>query len=199
MEVTGMLVVLEGLEGVGKTTLGSMAAERLELPYIKSPPPELNPVRDFIARTPDAEAGFYFYLAGLYAIQSKITAGISQKGAVIVDRYLASTIAYWDAGESFVPPAHDTDRLLVPDLTILITCDEETRLSRVGSRGFHIFERRSVNERAIETFLKTCCNETFVNDGNLDHSVERLCALIRSRLHEHEQAFRQDAGHQPTL
>ena len=103
-----------------------------------------------------------------------------------MDRYLLSTIAYWDAGRSFDPPAHDASGLVLPDLTLRITCNERERTARIRSREFHIYERAPVDEPRIDEFIAAGCDLDFHNDCDLEHSLDRLCRLLDQRLREHE-------------
>jgi len=177
-----VLVVLEGLEGVGKTTMGLKAAARLGAEYVKSPPPELNSVRAFVASSANANVNFYFYLAGLHAIQNRIGLGIAERGCVIVDRYLSSTIAYHDAGHSFDAPPFDDSALRKPDFLVRVTCDETLRRSRIADRGLHIYERSSCDEEAIDGYLANTCDIEIRNDGSLEDAINRLVELIAERL-----------------
>jgi thymidylate kinase len=66
-----MIIVLEGLEGVGKTTLAEACAKQLNTNYIKTPPKEYNSARSYVASALNKEASFYFYLSGLFMIQNE--------------------------------------------------------------------------------------------------------------------------------
>lgn len=179
-----VLVVLEGLEGVGKTALGKAVALELGATYLKTPPPDMNCCRGFIASTASPFANFYFYLAGLYAMQGKIVELLKQNEIVIVDRYISSTIAYHAEGESFDPPVYDDKSLAKPDSVILIRCDSKVRRSRIEDRGLHIFERPPSNEAAISDYFSKVADIEFVNDKPLSESATALSALLRTRLGE---------------
>lgn len=176
-----MLIALEGLEGVGKTTLGKLVAERIGATYIKSPPPEMNPVRGFIAETLSPGANFYFYLAGLCALQADIEANLL-KGAVIVDRYIDSTIAYHRFGRDFDAPRFEESLIRSPDMTLVVTCPEEVRADRIAARGLHIFERHAANEEAIAVYLLKRADLVFDNVADLNTSITKLSALLSERL-----------------
>lgn len=182
----GVLIALEGLEGVGKTTLGVRVADALDAEYVKSPPAELNSVRGYVAELRDPRVNFYFYLAGLFAIQLRIAAALAAGRSVIVDRYLSSTIAYHDEGRSFAAPPFDDAAFRQPDVAICVTCPEPLRLERVRRRGLHIYERAIVDEAAIGRFLAERSDVIFVNDGDLDDAVGRLCAIVVHSLGEDE-------------
>lgn len=175
---TEMLIAFEGLEGSGKTTLGREVATAISAAYLKTPPVEMNACRGFIADTALPHTSFYFYLSSLYAVQPEIAAIIAEGRPVIVDRYLASTIAYHAGGESFEPPEFDRLGLRKPNLVVHIRCSEEVRLERLSRRGFHIFDRMRCNELAICHYFSAVSNMSFDNDLPLDQSVAKLSATL---------------------
>ena len=179
--ILDMLIALEGLEGVGKTTLGTLLAEAVGATYIKSPPTEMNAVRDFVAAALHPGVNFYFYLAGLCALQGPIEEALAT-GPVIVDRYIDSTIAYHHFGQVFVAPPFAPEMLRSPDFRVLITCPESRRIERIVARGHHIFERHASDEVAIAKFLAQRADLIFENVGTIDQSVAELSALIVQRL-----------------
>ena len=173
-----MIVALEGLEGVGKTTLGKKVAERMGGIYLKSPPEEMNESRGFIAKMPDPRCAFYFYLSSLYAIQPPIQVALASGTPVIVDRYLLSTIAYHDQGRSFDPPPFDASGLFQAALTVNVRCAPELREARLGGRGFNIFERSASDADALAAFFSRECSQEFWNNDGVDVEVGRLVESI---------------------
>jgi dTMP kinase len=177
-----MIIVLEGLEGVGKTTLSQATCPLLQAKYVKTPPPELNPVRSFIAGLGSTEASFYFYLAGLFSIQEDIRQYKKADQHIILDRYIHSTIAYHSSGTDFVPPQFDGRNLVMPDVVIHITCSERVRTARVLARGFHLFDRVSNDDSAIKTYFASNSDFEHVNIKGVDESAHRLTSRIHARL-----------------
>jgi thymidylate kinase len=176
-----MLVTLEGLEGVGKTTLGKLLAARHSATYIKSPPEEMNGPRGYISAKSSSRCSFYFYLSGLFAIQEEIEYGLRARGCVLVDRYLYSTIAYHDQGRSFAAPEFDAKGIRKPDLAIHVRCDPAAREARLKGRGFHIFDRAQSDEPAISRYFSDVCDVEFFNDDPVNDSVASLHNLMISR------------------
>lgn len=180
-----MLVALEGLEGVGKTTLGKIVAERLSAIYLKSPPDGMNSARAFVAKQSDAMCSFYFYLSSLYGMQRAVEEALNEGHGIIVDRYLGSTIAYHDQGRSFEPPAFDASGLRKADITVHVRCGAGERRTRLERRGFHIFERNRSDDGAIEAYFTRTCDFDFSNDEAIDVSAERLTRMLCERLGKH--------------
>lgn len=174
-----MIIVLEGLEGVGKSTLAAKLSALLGSKTVKTPPPEFGAVRDVVAALDNPSVSFYFYLSSVLAIQRDI---FSFKGDVsrhvIVDRYILSTVAYHSSGETFVPPAYQKSALIPADIVVHIGCGESQRLQRLEQRGFHIFNRAKHNDAAIKDFFNRSCDFNFENDRPIDKSAELLLASL---------------------
>lgn len=173
-----MIIVLEGLEGVGKTTLSKMISSALPAEYLKSPPPDLNLVRGYYSEINDKSANFYFYLSGLAALQEQIKPFKGSENHLVIDRYIDSTIAYHADGVNFTAPAYESSAFLVPDLKIHITCPEQDRLDRMQNRGFHIFDRPKSDEKAIRQYFSENSHTDYENVGDLDQSASKLVDLI---------------------
>ncbi|MBZ9850289.1 hypothetical protein LB565_20095 [Mesorhizobium sp. CA14] len=177
-----MIIVLEGLEGVGKTTLGLALAEATSSLYVKTPPAEFNPVRGAIAKAENRFANFYFYLSSIYTIQKTISPfKLSKDRHAVVDRYIYSTIAYHADGEDFNPPPFPVGSILSADLTVHIVCSDANREARVNNRGHHIFERVNSNEKAILTYFARQCDMEHKNDVTLEESTKSLAERIITR------------------
>jgi thymidylate kinase len=177
-----MLVAFEGLEGVGKSTLGMLVAERLPATYLKSPPEEMDGARAFVAQQADPNCSFYFYLSSLYGMQRSIEVALRDRGIVIADRYIGSTIAYHDQGRSFEPPAFDGSKLWPAAVTVHIRCEADARAARLEGRGFHIFDRNANEDSAIEAYFTRTCELEFWNDAPPKVSADRLVRILRERL-----------------
>ncbi len=174
-----MIVVLEGLEGCGKTTLGQQLSLSYGFTYVKVPPNEYNSVRAYIAGNSEPYAAFYFYVSSLFAVQGLLRP-FSQHPTthVIVDRYVHSTIAYHTLGRSFLHPCFEQKALINSDLTINVTCDDLVLFARREKRGFHIFERSDTNDGPIKTYFNGHCDAEFVNSEDIESSSRKLAELI---------------------
>ena len=176
-----MFIALEGLEGVGKTTIGQLAAEKIGATYIKSPSPELNPVRGFVAASMEPLANFYFYLSGLIILQKKIHDAL-KSGPVIIDRYIDSTIAYHKFGNDFDVPPYARESIRMPDITVEVYCDESIRIYRKATRGMHIFDRQDSDDQAIANYFSRNADLRFENCSAVEQSAAELAQLLLNRL-----------------
>ncbi|NWI62441.1 CMPK2 kinase, partial [Todus mexicanus] len=137
------VVVFEGLDATGKTTVTESVKDTLNGVLLRSPPACISQWRTVFDNepTPIKRA---FYAAGNYILASEI-AKASTRAPVIIDRYWHSTAAYTIATEingkvQDLPPAHDEvyqwpADLLKPDLVLLLTVDPEERVRRLQRRG----------------------------------------------------------------
>ncbi|NWX07651.1 CMPK2 kinase, partial [Caloenas nicobarica] len=137
------VVVFEGLDATGKTTVTQAVKDTLNAVLLRSPPPCISQWRTIFDDQP-APIKRAFYAAGNYILASEI-AKASTQAPVIIDRYWHSTAAYTIATEvngkvQDLPPAHDEvyrwpEDLLKPDLVLLLTVDPEERVRRLQCRG----------------------------------------------------------------
>ncbi|XP_031466864.1 UMP-CMP kinase 2, mitochondrial isoform X2 [Phasianus colchicus] len=137
------VVVFEGLDATGKTTVTQSVKDALGAVLLRSPPACISQWRTIFDEepTPIRRA---FYAAGNYILASEI-AKASTQAPVIVDRYWHSTAAYTIATETDgniqnLPPDHDAvykwpEDLLKPDLVLLLTVSPEERARRLEGRG----------------------------------------------------------------
>lgn len=137
-----LFIVVEGLDATGKTTLTKSLAAQYQAEPLKCPPQltaELlgdNVRAHFDGREPTVRRAYY-RAANLLASEQALRMIKEHGKAVVMDRYWPSTVAFsHDEGlldqwmDGSYPP-----ELLVPDLLILLTVDEEARVRRLAGRG----------------------------------------------------------------
>lgn len=169
----GRFIVLEGVDGTGKTTLAARLAELVGNAAVTSEPTsgrigaalrsgELGDI------PPTAEALLF---AADRAIHTAEIEKILETGKwVICDRYMASTVAYQSASQG---GKADTEWLIQmqkraviePDAVFLLDMDPEESLRRVDSRG----EEKSRFEK--QDFLKEVRAEYLRLAGRFGYSV----------------------------
>ncbi|KFP16728.1 hypothetical protein Z169_02332, partial [Egretta garzetta] len=120
------VVVFEGLDATGKTTVTQSVKNSLNGVLLRSPPPCISQWRAIFDDEP-APIKRAFYAAGNYILASEI-AKASTQAPVIIDRYWHSTAAYTIATEisgkvQDLPPVDDEvyqwpEDLLKPDLVL---------------------------------------------------------------------------------
>jgi dTMP kinase len=130
-------VVVEGLDGVGKSTLARGLAHALDAELLSTPPSSLGDVRaaadTAFARCPDAME--LFYAATVAAASCDIRRILCGGRPVVLDRYLLSTLVYAELRARPLPLADLAGRLAVPDLTLLCVAPLPERRLRMERRG----------------------------------------------------------------
>jgi dTMP kinase len=176
--MNGLLVVLEGPEGAGKTTQLRMLAERLgaqgrSVVAVREPGGTvvgdeirrilLDPASDIVPR---AEA-LLFMASRAQLVEREIRPALERGDIVLVDRFFLATYAYQGVGrgipEAELQAANATaTQGLKPDLTLLMMLPVETGLSRAIQRG-----ERDRMERAELAFHERVAHafDTFASDA----------------------------------
>nr|ACO52064.1 Probable thymidylate kinase 1 [Aquarana catesbeiana] len=137
------VIVIEGLDATGKSTLTESLKQHLKATLLRSPPDSISRWR----KTFDDETSLIkraYYALSNYVAAVDI-AKASEVSPVIVDRFWHSTAAYAIATEiggniQNLPDHHHVvyqwpEDLLKPDLVILLTVSDEERIHRIRKRG----------------------------------------------------------------
>lgn len=158
----GMFVVLEGAEGVGKTTQLRRLAARMQLagiPHCTVREPGGTPVGDEIRRllldpdmhiAPRAEA-LLFMASRAQLVEGVIRPALARGECVLLDRFFLSTYAYQIAGRGLDGSGvRDANAFatggLAPDVTFLLDLPDGEGFSRISTRGEHDRIERSGDE-----------------------------------------------------
>ncbi len=145
------LIVLEGPEGVGKTTQVRMLAEWLAATgrtVVAVREPGGTPLGDAIRRllldpasdiVPRAE-GLLFMASRAQLVEREIRPALDAGATVLLDRFFLSTYAYQVAGRGLPHAQVDAaNRMAIgdlrPDLTVLLSMPVEEGLARAATRG----------------------------------------------------------------
>ena len=135
-------IVIEGLDGVGKSTQVRYLAEALNAAVIQCPPFIEDPLRpgcDLRERMDKASLSRRreYYRMSNFIASEQIRLMLKHQ-PVVVDRYWTSTAAFSAMDKS--PPRWEAigmypEGFLEPDMVILLTVDETNRSLRIGGRG----------------------------------------------------------------
>lgn len=131
------LIVIEGLDGTGKTTLARALAESIDAALLRTPPVDLAGVRAEVDRAmAESPVGAQLFYASTVALASQRARAIFASGRdVVIDRYWSSTVAYAECRAEHVDLSAVGATVLPADLTIYLEVDESVRRQRLAARG----------------------------------------------------------------
>ena len=130
-----VFLAFEGLSGSGKTTVAKLVAESIGATFYKTPPAPFDSIRNKVDRESDISARFHFYLASIVQASYEISKILKEK-SVVCDRYILTTLCYHQAiGVEINLPKLFFEKLLQPDHTFLVVCEDVVRLRRLQKRG----------------------------------------------------------------
>ena len=145
------IILIEGLDGVGKSTLVNALATKLNAKLICSPPKIPDPVvgnidlRIRMDQTGSCTRREYYRCGNFHA--SLLIEEARKNRPVVLDRYWPSTASFAVLDEphpGWEPIGTWPNGLVEPDIMILLTVDEENRLERMKNRGLAITEEEAL-------------------------------------------------------
>ena len=192
---SGTFIVIDGIDGTGKSTQARRLAEWFESlgrEVVLSREPTDGPwgkkLRESAAsgRLSAAQELEYFLNDRRQHVEQLIAPALAAGKVVILDRYYFSTMAYQGArgfdpaeirrlNEAFAP---------LPDLLLILDLEVEAALGRIGSRGdtANEFEQRDNLTRCRQIFL-SLGDEPFVRiipcEGTINQVAESLRQSVR--------------------
>lgn len=135
----GPFIILEGISGIGKSTLARVLSDRLDAASLHTVPGHYMPWAPVMNAETAALPQFAFYLSGVLHASDLIRGYIAQ-GPVVSDRYISSIVAYHSA-------VHDLDMaqvrcllepfrpyLVHPCRTFYLRCTDDTLKARMAAK-----------------------------------------------------------------
>ena len=177
------IIVLEGLDGTGKSTQIELLVDKLNAHHISTS--TLGSVPKTIQQRREA------YMDVNHSASNEI-ARFSRQCPIVVDRYLASTLSSHYAHFSFYPfliedweSKYGDAGLVVPSLVINIELDEDLRRKRLAGREEPLdeYEKRLVSEEGFRSCMKAWLRvmSTHTIDATT-MSIEELHSCIMSHV-----------------
>jgi dTMP kinase len=132
-----VLVVVEGLDGSGKSTLTEVLSDRMGATLLRTPPDQFRNFRPIIDSEYDGcgIAAQLFYASTVAFVSKKAEHLIARGVSVVVDRYWLSTYVYAQFRNESVDLSLLINRLLCPNLTVFLDLNDEERIRRMQKRG----------------------------------------------------------------
>lgn len=161
----GLFIVLEGLDGAGKTTIAKLLCNNLEKRGYKTlytyEPTDSEVVRVVKSNYTQVRDSYIdaltFALDRLLHIKTEIKPALEQGFIVVSDRYYYSSVAYQGAGGADPQWVLEVNKyVLKPDLAFYIDVDPETALKRKKGQvsRFPEFEELEYLVRVRSIYLK---------------------------------------------
>lgn len=130
----GRFVVIEGLSGVGKTTVATAFARLTGFVELNAIEGVLDDARRVIDGGESVQARYHFYLAANFHLAERVAMARSLGRDIIVESYFARTVATHRGLGAIVDGGLEVPRAWRPDLGIWLTVDEEERRRRLAAR-----------------------------------------------------------------
>jgi dTMP kinase len=182
MSSSGKLITLEGIEGVGKSTVSRFIVQYLskhitqQVVQTREPggTPLAEKIRDLAIKTtdevvyPDTEL-LLMFAARAQHVQQVILPALTSGKWVVSDRFIDASYAYQGAGRGIDPHKIAVLEKLVlgnlqPDLVIILDAPVEVGMARAQQRGapdrFEA-ERGEFFERVRQSYLQRAANEPY--------------------------------------
>lgn len=190
-----MFLVVDGIDGAGKTTLAGQLAQCLSDtdPFVTKEPTNISPwgrrlresaVRGRLPRDEELE---FFHKDRLWHLDNVIEPALAAGRAVISDRYVDSTLAFQTNSPAEADALYDSfvDEIRVPDITFILRCPVDTGLERIHhSRGkITKFENVETLENARAIYQsRSGPNYCFLNaSGTIQETIQQALSVLADR------------------
>ena len=160
-----MFIVIEGLDGSGKSTVSKHLAEKLNAKLLTTPGAGFKEVRKQLDTVfeHNPKARQLFYMATVLNVASEAQRFIDSGQNVVVDRYWLSTQVYhhWMSNGQCYTLDEVESELLAPDLTVYLDLPVDERIARINNRNYCTSEdKQTLTEQANDglrsLYIGTC-------------------------------------------
>ena len=202
MQKRGAFIVIEGLDGSGKTTQARLLVQKLRSSHnaVYTTEPSRGKIGSFIRecclfeekRLDSATEALLFAADRIEHIQNEVVPALNKGLLVISDRYLYSSLAYQGStGLSLEWIEAINKHALKPDLAVFIDVAPETVMQRLN-RKKSVMETLETQRQVREVYLKFVANDDMVRiDG--DKLVAELSEALYSRVLHFLKTFQASA------
>ena len=187
-------VVVEGLDGVGKSTVASELARRLGADLMASPPDRVAEARRILESVYDGDAlaRMLWYASTNAAVSTDVGEALRVGRAVVLARYFLSTLVYAGVRGATCGLEELGRHLVIPDVTVYLHARHEVRAGRMGGRGGNGDEdARSLApdwERALDAGYRSCASHPLagrflpldVSDIGSDEATDRIMLALEA-------------------
>lgn len=188
MKSKNKLIVFEGIDGVGKTTIALELKKTLKnkgIPVIfyedyETKHPGFSPLKLLVKTIPITGSHLFYLASSIY--KSQVIKKLLKTHWVICDRYFYSTNAYHKTKGSNLKIQKLND-LQNPDYAFLLTLDEKTRQKRIQQKSHItksdlILKKKGSLPYKMENFLKKMNLIKIDNSTPMKETLDKITSLI---------------------
>ena len=182
----GLLIVIEGIDGTGKSTQAHMLADALRASgetVLLDREPSDGPFGKILRASmtegrlaPEEELDL-FHKDRKQHVDDVIQPALARGAHVVLDRYYFSTMAYQGANGFDIAELRATNESFAPapDILFILDLHVDKALERIGSRGddANEFEQRDSLQFCRDVFLSVK-NEAYAHVVNSDRTLEQI-------------------------
>ncbi len=178
-----MIILLEGLDGSGKSTACQFLSQRFGALLYGTPPEAFRIKREQIDRFADNEGHYDFYRRAVIAASDELRELVARYPLIVVDRYMPTTLAYHRAC-GLDAKAEDFGDIIMPDHTIFVSVSPSICRERMLKRGMSACDVRDESRLELVQaeylrFFATQENITVVdNIGDETAFKDRILSLV---------------------
>lgn len=188
-----MIIAIEGMDGVGKTTVAKSIEKELNFKYVKEPLKEIFEIDDtqiekiskkIFSSNNEKLISWYLALGDVYALENY------KNNNVILDRHILLNY-YWNGNKQSEEIFNTQIKMFgKPDLTIILYASPKVRMKRISSRNPNDSDLKNENmmkngyDKLLKFVKKYNYNYTLVNTDNL--SIQEVIAECLKIIKENE-------------
>lgn len=184
--MNNLLITIEGVDGVGKSTITRILAECMGATAIQTPSEIFLQKRKLVEKSNNRKDKFDFYINAIIEQQEEIKQLLSAS-SVICDRYTHSTFAYQWSIDKDIPISINAyfENIRKPDYSFLLIVDKEKRSQRIKIREI---ETGIINEADHRLDIIDIAEKRYLNMSDLiqidttNKNADEICELILKKI-----------------
>lgn len=174
------LIVIEGISGVGKTSIAKALSKEISAIYIKTPIEPLDTIRSEVDSVFSNESKALYYLSSIVELSSRIDEMLKHS-SVVIDKYIYSSMVYPKInGIDFEIPSWLNIRK--PDFAFLITLNENIRIERLIQRGSDLNINKHIDKEKVQKIMDIYSNLGLIeisNNENIEDTISNILEKIK--------------------
>lgn len=182
-----VVIVIEGVDCVGKTTLAQSISSQLEMVYLYTPQAPFSGIRKQIEEMGDMNTRFFYYLSCVLGVQDHIRKTLKKGRSIVIDRYIYSTFAMHKVlgANTQCVSLEDMD-IHFGDCRILLSASKSVRSKRLSSRSDStvvdgaIEQKQDVLGKAQEEFRNMSLHEIVTDSLSREDVLTSSMKIIRN-------------------